>query len=159
MSLSLQSATGATTGIISNTRTYGQMWPRLKIWENYTIKISLIFYRRIVKTWNTFLLYSQYLFYYDFDTIIGCKHSYVYGTACDIPCPAACKGTTCHIQSGACRECEHGVYGNFCNFSCPTNCEHNVCHKQNGTCLICKPGWTGIYCNTSKNMYHIFHKK
>lgn len=85
----------------------------------------------------------------------GCKKNNVYGTDCDIPCPVACKNSTCHIQSGACLECELGVYGSYCNLSCPANCKDNRCHVKNGTCFTCKPGWTGIYCKTSNTVHHI----
>lgn len=103
--------------------------------------------------------------YYSFLTLcyisisfnIGCKRKGVYGTACNISCPVACKNETCHIQHGTCLECELGLYGNYCNLPCPINCYDNTCHMQNGTCFTCKPGWTGINCNTSKNAYHILH--
>lgn len=85
----------------------------------------------------------------------GCKRSNVYGTACDIPCPVPCKNNTCHIQSGACLECEPGMYGSYCNLSCPTNCKDNRCHGKNGTCFSCKAGWTEKYCKTSNIVYHI----
>lgn len=85
----------------------------------------------------------------------GCKQKGVYGTACNISCPVACKNKTCHIQHGTCLECEPGLYGNYCKLSCPINCYDNTCHMQNGTCFTCKPGWTGINCKTSKNAYHI----
>lgn len=87
----------------------------------------------------------------------GCKQSGVYGTECDTPCPDACKDYTCHIQSGACLECEPGVFGGFCNISCPDNCKDSTCHEQTGTCFTCKPGWTGMYCKTSKNNLKLYH--
>lgn len=31
-----------------------------------------------------------------FDT--GCNNASVYGSNCDIPCPANCKDSTCHIR-------------------------------------------------------------
>lgn len=85
----------------------------------------------------------------------GCKRSNVYGTACDIPCPVACRNNTCHIRSGACFVCEPGMYGSYCNLSCPANCKDDICHEKNGTCFTCKPGWTGKYCKTSNTVYHI----
>lgn len=81
--------------------------------------------------------------------VVGCKLSGVYGTKCDIPCPFTCKGSTCHILSGACFDCEHGVYGRYCNLSCPANCMNNTCHMQNGSCMECRPGVYGSYCNQS----------
>lgn len=85
---------------------------------------------------------------------IGCKRSNVYGIACDIPCPIACKNNTCHIQNGGCLGCEPGVYGRYCNLSCPPNCKDSICHGKNGTCFTCGPGWAGIYCITSNTVYH-----
>lgn len=82
---------------------------------------------------------------------LGCKWAGVFGTGCDIMCPAACKDNACHILSGTCLDCEQGVYGSYCNLSCPTNCKDNICHMQNGSCFTCMPGWTGMYCKTSKN--------
>lgn len=81
--------------------------------------------------------------------VIGCKQSGFYGTKCDIPCSITCIGSTCHIQSGACFDCEHGVYGSYCNSSCPANCKNSTCHKQNGSCIECRPGLYGNYCNQS----------
>lgn len=88
----------------------------------------------------------------------GCKRPSVYGTACDIPCPVACKDSTCHIHNGGCFGCESGVYGSYCNLSCPANCKDNRCHEKNGTCFTCKPGWTGIYCITSNTVHHICNR-
>lgn len=79
---------------------------------------------------------------------MGCKTPGVYGSACDIPCPVACKDNICNIQGGVCLESKHGVCGSYCNQSCPNNCKVNICHGQNGTCFTCEPGWTGMYCTT-----------
>lgn len=81
--------------------------------------------------------------------IKGCKQPEVYGTACDKQCPIGCKGNTCHIQSGACLDCEHGVYGGYCNLSCPSSCKDSTCNIQNGTCMECLPGVYGRHCNQS----------
>lgn len=99
------------------------------------------------KRWVLFWKCLNILFSFNINS--GCKKSSVYGTACDIHCPVACKNSTCHIQNGKCLGCEPGVYGSYCNLSCPTNCKDNTCHTQNGTCYTCKPGWTGINCKTS----------
>lgn len=82
---------------------------------------------------------------------LGCKRTGVFGTGCDIMCPAACTDNACHILSGTCLDCEQGVYGSYCNLSCPINCKDNICHMQTGSCFTCMPGWTGMYCKTSKN--------
>ncbi|XP_052694707.1 multiple epidermal growth factor-like domains protein 6 [Crassostrea angulata] len=78
----------------------------------------------------------------------GCKNPHVFGTECNISCPVTCKYKTCHIQTGACLDCDSGVYGSYCNLSCPANCKHNTCSTPNGTCFSCKPGFRGLYCRT-----------
>lgn len=105
---------------------------------------------------NNNLMFLKYMYVnviFSFKFNIGCKISSMYGTACDIPCPVACKNNLCHIQNGECLECEPGVYSSYCNRSCPTNCKENTCHGQNGTCFTCKHGWTGMYC-TTRNIAH-----
>lgn len=47
----------------------------------------------------------------------GCNNASVYGSNCDIPCPANCKDSTCHIESGACSLCKPGWTGVKCNTS------------------------------------------
>lgn len=89
---------------------------------------------------------------------VGCKKSGVYGINCDVPCPTMCTGNTCHIQSGACFECERGTYGRNCENKCPTNCENNACHIGNGTCFECSAGWSGMTCDTSTLKYNIANK-
>lgn len=94
-------------------------------------------------------VFSKAIYYCWIMFDVGCKQSGVYGTACDRLCPITCKGTICHIQSGACLDCKHGVYGSYCNLSCPANCKNNTCHMQNGSCIECRPGVYGSYCNQS----------
>lgn len=92
---------------------------------------------------------------FSFKINTGCEKSSVFGTACDTPCPVACKDSTCHIQNGGCLGCEPGLFGSYCNISCPANCKDNICHGKNGTCFTCEPGWTRIYCKTSNTVHHI----
>lgn len=48
---------------------------------------------------------------------IGCYKRSVYGSNCDIPCPANCKSNTCHIEHGTCFICKLGWTGPSCNLS------------------------------------------
>lgn len=105
-----------------------------------------------IKWYNIIKVHLQI---YELWLYLGCKQSGVFGTECDIPCPASCKNSTCHILKGTCFDREHGVYGSYCNLLCPANCKENRCHKHNGTCFTCEPGFTGLFCTTSKIMYHI----
>lgn len=109
---------------------------------------------KIIENKNLFQFFSSTSIFLTFS--IGCKRSGVYGFGCNIQCPTTCKDKTCHIEHGACFECQHGVFGSDCNIPCPVNCKNKTCHIQNGTCFGCEPGWTGMSCNTSMATCNVF---
>uniref|UniRef100_K1QTK7 Multiple epidermal growth factor-like domains 10 n=1 Tax=Magallana gigas TaxID=29159 RepID=K1QTK7_MAGGI len=90
----------------------------------------------------------------------------IYGSNCDIPCPASCKDNICQEQNGNCYDCKPGWLGSFCNTTCGTgwygvNCSQPcvghcrdgiTCNHVTGLCdRGCNAGWTGYMCNKECN--------
>uniref|UniRef100_A0A8W8NS93 EGF-like domain-containing protein n=1 Tax=Magallana gigas TaxID=29159 RepID=A0A8W8NS93_MAGGI len=110
---------------------------------------------------EVYSIYSINIQFRNFDGY-GCNNASVYGSNCDIPCPANCKDNTCHIQSGACSlckpgwtgvicntKCREGWYGINCSQQCSGHCRDDTpCNHVTGQCENkCAAGWTGLHCN------------
>uniref|UniRef100_K1P8X9 Endothelial cells scavenger receptor n=1 Tax=Magallana gigas TaxID=29159 RepID=K1P8X9_MAGGI len=92
--------------------------------------------------------------------VYGCPSDH-FGVDCSETCPARCKNSRCHIDTGYCFECEDGyqgltceqqcpdgLYGRNCFQTCNKNCFFKTCDKKYGACQAgCVAGWKPPLCN------------